>query len=280
MRAIARIGAAIATCLALPGAALAKDPDTRDFCGELRAIAGVGRVIPEALSLDYQRSLPCITSALPEFADRLNSREFAGKSPWLREYLSLTDTAAEILQTYGAPAVRVFREHDSLAVIDALAAGARHTERGVRINSAVILSNVIDNTSTCVVLDHLAAPVRESEVDNPDIVGRSNLIGTTLSVALWAHRDNALALKQTLDRIRERISGLPDAVQNNLVKTKGRIEAVEARLDAARNGEGLISPDHGKAFIDVPLPEEMRAACAAHTYRYWLTDNPYIPVTQ
>ena len=138
-------------------------------------------------------------------------------------------------------------------------------------------SNVIDNSSACIVVDYLHAPVQESGEDNPDIYGRANLVYTLNAVVLWSYKENFDAIVMTHRMISDRISSLSSAEWDNLRSTRTGLDNVLVRIERVREGDGLRPPDFGKQFAEVPLPDDKREACKSHNYRFWLEDsNPFL----
>ena len=79
--------------------------------------------------------------------------------------------------------IATFRDYNDLSITTVLTFAARGDDYNARVNSLLILANVIDNTTICVPLDHLY---------DRDITmnGRANLLGVVSVVAPWAYLEN------------------------------------------------------------------------------------------
>ncbi|WP_291398646.1 hypothetical protein [Devosia sp.] len=88
----------------------------------------------------------------------------------------------------GMDAINRMRAVDSVGIVDLLSWGATSADYDTRANATNLLTNIIDNTTVCVVMDHLADPTLTTTDDG--IKGRANLLATVSVVAPWATKSN------------------------------------------------------------------------------------------
>ncbi|WP_415402446.1 hypothetical protein [Tateyamaria sp. SN3-11] len=198
--------------------------------------------------------LSCIVPQIPKYKADLANPQPALEA--LEAYLSLT-AAAILLVESNFEYVTRFRAIDDIEVAETLAIGAGNRDRSVRLNSARLLASVVDNSTFCVVLDYLHAPVRLIEDDNSTSVNaRANLLGVVRGAAQWIGEENQLALARTLDYT---VRSIDFENTENLTKTLALIADIERRLDT--NTAGRIS------LI-------AREECGtADLYKYWIPEN-------
>jgi len=264
----------IATILALADEASAQN---QDICDQITYNASIGRVIKADAINDYQTAVRCIVPEIAKFEDDLAARRVLPRlQGGYREYLSMADALQEMISVVGRPAITEIRKVATPEFASALAAGARSPEYNIRIASSYVLSNVIDNSTACVVLDYLHAPVQESEEDNPDIYGRANLVYTLNAVVLWSYKEIFDSIVMTHQEISQRIITLPIRERNNLGSTQRGLDNVGERIERVREGGGLRSPESQISFAEISLPDDERDFCQSHKYRFWLENNPFL----
>lgn len=200
--------------------------------------------------------LSCIVPQIPEFRLDLSDQEPRPRA--IEAYLSLTAAAILLVENDFAYVTR-FRTIDDMLVVKTLASGAGHPIRSVRINSARLLASIVDNSTLCVVLDYLHAPVKPVGDDNNSSVNaRANLLGVVRGAAKWIGIENQRALQDTLDYTVRTISN-ENSVE--LPKTLALISDIERRLEANISGH-------------IPLSE--REGCRdLELYNYWTPSNYY-----
>jgi hypothetical protein len=153
--------------------------------------------------------------------------------------IALTETVKTILATT-EQAIQAFRQCDNERIVKTLAWAARGDETALRINSANILGNVVDNTTICFILHHLRDP-------DIDLRGRANLLGIAVAVAGYAHRENVEAIIATLQILNDRVRG------DNLGQTQKLILELAERSARSTNGS-------------VALPDSLATYCRGYPY--------------
>jgi hypothetical protein len=162
--------------------------------------------------------------------------------PEIQSYaIALTSVTRSILGNDPA-AIRSFRDCDTGGIIRPLVFAARSDLSPLRINSASILANIIDNTTVCFVLDQL----RDKIIS---VNGRANLLGVTNSMASYAYKENVASIEKTLLLIEEGMSGGSD-----LSQTIGLISSIRSRLASSANRLH-------------PIPEPLRQYCANYVFQ-------------
>lgn len=129
---------------------------------------------------------------------------------------ALNRTAAALLRIVdkgGFPSIQEIRKYDDISVASVLAFGSRNDDRETRLNSMNLLSNIIDNSTVCVPMDHLADP-------DIGINGRANLIAVVSVVAPWAQQSNFNNMKRLVEFLKIKIEEQEDVQKTNeLIKT-------------------------------------------------------------
>ena len=247
----------------------------KDLCTEFDLIARKGSPISSEMTRDYQAVIDCTISALPSFTAWLEeTREREIRDEFFYGFVGLTGATIQVIERDGREAIEHFRARDNTQVARALAAGARHGSRRVRLNAANLFSNVIDNTTLCVALDYLHAPVRERTQDNADIIGRANLIYLANVVTLWAYEENAKALEAVAVGLRQHITSPEMGLfASNLKDTMRGLESIEQNLSRARSGEGLRVPSTGIPFALTSAEDALLKSCRTYEFQFWKTQN-------
>jgi len=225
----------------------------------------VPAVVPDQLLFDSSVAIPCLVNVIKKMAPEIGPR---GVTPDIAPRLLSTTAALRSIMTRGAapgehgnsPAladfIAKFRAADDLDVASVLSYGARSDIYDLRLNSVLILGNVIDNTTVCVPLAHLNDP---GLLDSPNgINGRANLLGVVSVVAPWAYQENFDNIKRTTDAIQETL-GSPDTSQKST-------SASLANIDARLNSQNIHTNKESS------MPKEWRKACADYVENF----NPKI----
>lgn len=213
------------------------DAQDQDVCDQIAYNASIGRVIKGDTINSYETSIRCIVPKIARFEEELAERQVLPRlKGGYREYLSMADALREMIEVVGRPAITEIRKFSTPEFASALAAGARSPEYNIRIASSYVLSNVIDNSSVCIVVDYLHAPVQESQTDNPDIYGRANLVYTLNAVVLWSYKENFESIVMTHRRISRRISTLPSLEAQNLQSTQRGLDNIWERIQRVKAG--------------------------------------------
>lgn len=150
--------------------------------------------------------------------------------------------------------IKEFRAQDDIETISVLAYGTRAENSDLRLNSLIILGNVIDNTSVCVALAHLNDP---SLLSHPNGVnGRANLLGAVSVVAPWAYRENYDNISRTVEAIQGDVTNEHDPA--TLKYTLAKLDNIQERLRSQK-------PNSNKS---VPLPATLRKNCRSYVENF------------
>jgi hypothetical protein len=202
----------------------------------LRSDTSDKRPLARTLVESWRASLPALMQEISE----LPKGPVASWSQSEKQYAAaLTDTVKTILATTDQ-AIQVFRQCDNDRVVKALAWAARSDETALRINSANILGNVVDNTTLCFVLHHLRDPAI-------DMRGRANLLGVAVAVASYAYKENVQGIDDTLAALKDRVQG------DGLAQTQRLILELGERAKRSTNGS-------------ISLPDSLGGYCKAYSY--------------
>lgn len=187
----------------------------------------------------WKVSLPSLMRVIEQF-DRLD--DVNSWTPLDKQYATLvTETIKTILVSTNL-AIQAFRQCDNDKVIKTLSWWARSDERALRVNSANILANVVDNTTICFVLHHL----RDPKINVP---GRANLLGVTVAVASYAYSENVDAIKDTLNILKTNLGNDAEA----LPQTRQLMAEIGNRIDHNSNKNAQI-------------PDALGSYCKKYTY--------------
>jgi hypothetical protein len=214
-------------------------------------------VVPDRLLSDTDTAIFCLVAVVRKMNSEIGPR---GLLPDTAQRLLSATAALRVMMTRGTTAsdeghassaalddfIRRFRADDDVDVASVLSYGARSDLYDLRLNSVLILGNVIDNTTVCAPLAHLNDP---GLLDTPNGVnGRANLLGIISVVAPWAYKENFANITKTIEAIKASMSeGDP-----NLKSTSASISNITARLLTQ-------TPTSNK---NVPMPDQWRRDCA------------------
>lgn len=140
-------------------------------------------------------------------------------------------------------AIDKIRDRDDISVASVLSLGARNENRETRLNCTNLLSNIIDNSTVCVPMDHLADPALPQSEWGKN--GRANLLAVVSVVAPWAQKSNYNNMKQLEAFLRNQLEGEADIQQ-----TKDILSNFSDRLSYQ---DGISNPNKN---IDAPIMEE------------------------
>ena len=179
---------------------------------------------------DSSRALKCLVNILN--GEKIVSVDDATNNIELRR---VTQAIRAILDAEDRLSDR-FREWDTLPALVNLAFSARSLNKDTRVNSTLILGNIADSNSLCVLLDHLYDPAI-----TPD--GRFNLLAVLSTLPskssksevrsigkLLAYAQNALAGRSDMTETQKMLLSLQD-------KTDRRSVALAGRDDPPAGGE-------------------------------------------
>jgi len=211
-------------------------------CDRILEFAERGEPIPEKALNSVREPLTCIVPQISSYFDVTSDPKTTFNNFRVRTYLSLTSAAILIVEEAPPyPKVGVFRSLDDVDVAKTLAAGARHPQRPIRINSARLLANVIDNETFCVALDYLHAPVEERVTNHYSVIGRANLLGVIKPHAGWIGTENQQAIGQTIAYIRSSGANYFNERPQDYTTTSRLISEIEQNL--VKNRSGGVKPD-------------------------------------
>jgi hypothetical protein len=196
--------------------ALAISPARADDCDSYRQAAASGG-IPTTMLADQKTAIGCLFKISTEQSPQSGTAD-ANTTQSLIQATGALDRLLDQAGPGDNSAIRAMRASDNLAVISALSYDARGTDKQLRLNSTAILANIIDNTTVCVALDHLADP-------NISDSGRINLLGVASVVAPWASAETYENLGSAAKYFETITAKSPD-----LDQTKKAVAALETRL--------------------------------------------------
>ena len=138
--------------------------------------------------------------------------------------------------------INEFRSKQNLDVIAVLTYGVRNQDPDVRLNSLLILANVIDNPTLCVPLDHLYIPDLEKTPHGRR--GRANLLSVISVVAPWAYKENFKNIENTREFVAQKTPN-----SDEFKDTIAILANIDARLktQTANSNMNVSSRDGGKA---------------------------------
>jgi hypothetical protein len=147
--------------------------------------------------------------------------------------------------------ISLVRDKDNIAVVSVLTYAARSDIYDARLNSVLILGNIIDNTTVCVPIAHLNDP----DLDSTDYGrnGRANLLGIISVVAPWAYYENYDAIEQTRAMLLAKVGDNPD-----FKTTRTILDNIDKRLRSQTD----------QTNKSVPLPAEFKRACKTYIEAY------------
>ena len=147
--------------VALVGPALPASAQQCDDFNQSVASKGSAEQMLRPFSNDLLVKVEVATPCLVAVLTTLRPRIVVG-SNWADEdvarLIQATGALRTILANKGPSAIRIFRSSDNLDAISTLVTAARGNNQTARVNAAIVLADVIDNSSLCVVIDHLYDP--------------------------------------------------------------------------------------------------------------------------
>jgi hypothetical protein len=191
-----------------------------------------------------ERSLPSLMAALKNFTG--NPDQWSQAQQF--NFVSVTDVIRTMLANNNS-AITKFRSCDDKETMQPLISAARSSSYNLRINATLILGNVVDNTTVCLVLDDLRDPTINAN-------GRANLLGVTRAVASYAYKPNKKAIEETINLLEDSLKSQP-----NMAQTLTLIADVRARAGQSINA-------------GTDLPSELQQYCGAYSYRWHGKSNP------
>ncbi|WP_456765958.1 hypothetical protein [Bradyrhizobium sp. USDA 3650] len=221
-------------------------------------------IVPDALLQDIKIAVPCLVTVIGGLEPGITSPKMPPDGG--SKLLSATAALRAIMARQGAldaasgtpndttklnEFISLFRDNDNIAVVSVLTYAARSDIYDARLNSVLILGNIIDNTTVCVPIAHLNDP----ELDSTDYGknGRANLLGIVSVVAPWAYFENYDAIEQTRALLSAKVGENPD-----YKTTRTILDNIDKRLRSQTN----------QTNRSVPLPAEFKTACKNYIDAY------------
>lgn len=164
-------------------------------------------------------ALPALMAAIPD-----TMQHNAQSETWPQKDVAVA--LAEVTRAILAgdrQAILRFRQCTTDTIIKPLVWASRGDNQRLRVSSANILANVVDNTTVCFVLHHL----RDADLSTP---GRANLLGVTNSMASYAYEDNVASISKTMQIVNAQIG-----TSAGLDQTRAIIGDISGRIERSEN---------------------------------------------
>lgn len=203
------------------------------------AVFGASGAVPDSLLADATAAMPCLVDTLKDLARRVRTTEIGEPE---RDALNRATAAlGKLIDSKGVPMIQQVREVDTLDVVSLLSFGARSNDRTTRLNSTLVLSNIVDNSTVCVVMDHLTDPDLTKSTEGKN--GRANLLAVVSVVAPWAMKSNYQNMQKLISYVAEDINGKDDVADTTriLASFEERLEFQDKVVQANRNVDSLAS---------------------------------------
>lgn len=222
--------------------------------------AKVPAVVPDRLFLDTDLAIRCLVAVSSKINTEIGQ---TGASAETSAKLLSTTAAIRTLMTtpsYGQPRAALASFVDAfqksadadLNVASALSYGARDENADLRLNSVLILGNVIDDATVCVPIVQLNDP---RLLGTPTGVrARANLLGIVNVVAPYASRENFNNLQSTIKSVEKTF----DRGDPNFNSTSRLLANISARLAAQTDSSNK----------NVTMPENQRRSCDEYFEHY------------
>jgi hypothetical protein len=201
-------------------------------------------IVPEKLLAEPEGASRCLITILGSLAARVTAPETDEQTG--EELLKAAGALNTIVSASKdqAKAINFIRDNDSIAFAEVLAWGARDQDTQIRLASTILLANVVDNNSICVVLDHL---YDKTFLDTPHGVnGRVNLLSVVAVIAPWAYQQNYQNILRMLKTVRPAIEG-----NKEMAKSGELLASVCERL--------VFQGTYRNPNRETALPEELQA---------------------
>jgi hypothetical protein len=238
--------------------------------------------LPDSVSREDLKSkdaLTCLTKALSDLQSTVKSVEAAASS---KEVLRAAKAIRVIFEDRKGDAIEEFRKGDDLRAITVLTFGARSEDYDTRLNTTLVLGNVIDDTTACVPIDHLYDP-------KISVNGRANLLAIVSSAVssmagedlgdvekVSAYTRNQLPRGAT-DSLRI-LDNLDARVSDRRGKTRGRTDGgANSRTADCRGYKPLWPPGAPKMTVYTQIGADSADERAKYeTLKRTLPANAYI----
>ncbi|MDC9823764.1 hypothetical protein PRN20_08465 [Devosia sp. ZB163] len=198
--------------LAVPPA-MGQAMGSKDACAPFTEATKTPGAVPDELLADMDTSVPCLMGVLGDLAKQGAKAELVETE---RDKLNRATAAlGKLISAKGVPAIDQMRALDTTEIASLLSFGARSGDYATRVNSTMLLSNIVDNSTVCVVMDHLADPQLTTTEGGKN--GRANLLSVASVVAPWAMRSNYANMQKLLDYVEEDIVDETDVAQTTRI---------------------------------------------------------------
>ena len=162
------VGVAMLAAVLAPSQSLAQA--SAGPCQKFQAALGAADSVSRD-DLKSKDALSCLMKVLSDLHPVVNGVDAAVSR---KEVVRAARAIRVILEDRKSDGIDEFRNGDDLNVITVLTFGARSEDYDTRLNTTLVLGNVIDDTTVCVPLDHLYDP-------KISINGRANLLAIVSS---------------------------------------------------------------------------------------------------
>jgi hypothetical protein len=248
---------------------------SKDSCSTYAAMvtsgaAGTVPIVPDALLANWRTALACLVPIVAGMKDTMKSSSLP--APTRAKYLSATG-AIRAISTKIAAAEEAnnalkdkrnadvdtiamfqdeFRKVQSIDAFSVLTTGARSDNYDMRLNSILILGNVIDERFACVPLVQILDP----ELDTAEyaINARANLLGMISRIAPFVYKEDYANVRNVKTAI---ASALP-LNDSRLNQTRLIIDNIEQRLNAQTE----------QSNRGVPLERDAKEKCIKYLAAY------------
>jgi hypothetical protein len=212
--------------------------------------------LPEGMLKDAMTALPCLARAIGALKPEIE-KGGSELSPALRAKFLRATGAVRTIMGVNKPEdelraiIKAFRDVDDLDVAAALSFGARAADYNTRLNSMLVFSNVVDNTTVCVPIDHLYDIALEKD-DDSAVKGRANLLAVVNVVAPWAYKENYRNINNVRGYWTAKAAENPKFRSLNVY-----LQNIKARLESQK--------EDSNSTVDLPIGLRQ---CKAYTRRY------------
>jgi hypothetical protein len=259
-------------CLAFPAiqAEAEQSPCAAYFAAVEPDKSGAAAVVPDVLLVDQNQATPCLIEVLRALGQRIGSVADMDQPGVQLPLLSATSALRRVIATanggnelkYEAVHLKTFidqfRSLDDIDVVSALSYGARSSDKDLRLNTVLILGNIIDNTTVCVPVIHLND---STLLDSPaGLNGRANLLGIISVVVPWAYKQNFESITETVNALENALADKSDTLQTFRILKNVKTRSLSQKKELQTNKDAdLATLDNGDTLLKCRLYiEKMR----------------------
>lgn len=241
-----------------------------DYFTSTKASYGIANVVSDDLLRNHERATGCLLEVLTRLGKDTSTVDDIDNSETVLTLLSVTSAFRRMIADANARSgssgvtrrlwefISFFRHNDNIDVISVLSYAVRSKNRDLRLNSVLILGNVIDNSTVCVPLIHL----NDSSLMNTGsgVNGRANLLGVVSVVAPWAYRENFESTEATVTYIVRDLDQKDDVAQTLRI-----IRNIEQRL---KDQKKISMPNKNTSLINFDGGATL-GACKTYLEDFW-----------